>query len=234
MGKLFTINEYFKKVRPKYAQFEGHLLGIDAGVLLHQVPGGMISNLVNQLREQNALDKLQDVFEENARVRADMGYPPLVTPTSQIVGTQAVMNVLMGERYKAIPSEVKQYVRGFYGQPPAEISPELKQKAIGEETPIKDRPADHIEPEWEKAKAEAGPLAQSEEDVLSYVMFPPVAKEFFEWRAAGGGPDRSVVAAIAAALTVKPRAHHAPEQDGHRPPANHWKTAGRQRQLARR
>jgi pyruvate/oxaloacetate carboxyltransferase len=234
MGKLFTINEYFKKVRPKYAQFEGHLLGIDAGVLLHQVPGGMISNLVNQLREQNALDKLQDVFEENARVRADMGYPPLVTPTSQIVGTQAVMNVLMGERYKAIPSEVKQYVRGFYGQPPAEISAELKQKAIGEETPIKDRPADHIEPEWEKAKAEAGPLAQSEEDVLSYVMFPPVAKEFFEWRAAGGGPDRSVVAAIAAALTVKPRAHHAPEQDGHRPPANHWKTAGRQRQLARR
>jgi oxaloacetate decarboxylase alpha subunit len=137
----------------------------------------------------------------------------------------------MGERYKAIPNEVRQYVRGFYGRPPAPISEELKQKAIGDETPIQDRPADHIEPEWEKAKAEAGALAQSEEDVLSYVMFPPVAKEFFEWRAAGGGPDRSVVAAIAAALVVRPRAQQAAEHDGARPPQNHWKTAGRQRQV---
>src|SRR5436305_1391575 len=146
------------------------------------------------------------------RVRKHMGYPPLVTPTSQIVGTQAVMNVLAGERYKRATREVKQYFQGFYGHPPAPVNWEVQARVIDPEQPvITDRPADHIPPELERSKAEIGELATSEEDVISYTLFPQVARDFLQWRANGAAPQRELVAAIAAALTA--------DQPGQRPAA---------------
>ena len=200
---LAEVADYFSGVRRKYAAFESNIFGVDAAVLLHQMPGGMISNMVNQLREQGAEHRLPEVLEEMPRVREDLGFPPLVTPTSQIVGAQAVLNVLMGERYKIVSNEVRQYLAGFYGRPPAPINEEVRRKVLGKREPITDRPADHIEPELEKAKEEAAKLGgTSIEDALSYVLFPQPAKDFFEWRAAGGGPEKEVVAAIAAALAA--------------------------------
>src|SRR5579883_2739283 len=227
---LTSIADYFAQVRKKYAAFESESFGVDAGVLIHQMPGGMISNMINQLREQNALDRLNEVLEEMPRVRRDMGYPPLVTPTSQIVGTQAVINVLAGEPYKRVTREVKQYFQGFYGHPPAPVNPEVQAKVIDPDQPvITDRPADHIPPELEKAKEEIGALAHSEEDVLSYALFPQVARDFFEWREHGGGPEPALVAAIAAAVSAEQekRRSAAPTVNG----AGHsaWKMAGRER-----
>jgi len=149
------------------------------------VPGGMISNLVSQLEEQRALDRIHEVLDEIPKVRAELGYPPLVTPTSQIVGTQAVLNVLSGARYKLVPGEVKAYVRGLYGQPPAPIDPEIQKKIIGDEEPLTVRPADILEPGLAKAERESADFARSREDVLSYAMFPQVAKKFFEGRECG-------------------------------------------------
>lgn len=187
-------------IRQKYSSFEAGIAAVDVNVLQFQVPGGMLSNLVSQLRQQGAMDRYYDVLDEIPRVRADMGYPPLVTPSSQIVGTQATLNVMMGERYKVIPEEVKQYVRGYYGRPPAPISPELMKKAIGDEQPITCRPAEMLSPGWERAKTEISGLAKSEEDVLSYALFPQVAKPFFERRAKGMGGKEEIAAAIAAML----------------------------------
>lgn len=187
-------------IRQKYSSFEAGIAAVDVNVLQFQVPGGMLSNLVSQLRQQGAMDRYYDVLDEIPIVRADMGYPPLVTPSSQIVGTQATLNVMMGERYKVIPEEVKQYVRGYYGRPPAPINPELKKKAIGDEEPITCRPAEMLSPGWERAKTEIGNLAKSEEDVLSYALFPQVAKPFFERRSKGMGGKEEVAAAIAAML----------------------------------
>lgn len=187
-------------IRQKYSSFEAGIAAVDVNVLQFQVPGGMLSNLVSQLRQQGAMDRYYDVLDEIPKVRADMGYPPLVTPSSQIVGTQATLNVVMGERYKVIPEEVKQYVRGYYGRPPAPINPELKKKAIGDEEPIICRPAEMLSPGWEKAKTEIGSLAKSEEDVLSYALFPQVAKPFFERRSTGMGGKEEIAAAIAAML----------------------------------
>jgi len=167
------------------ARFESGLTTADIRVLLYQIPGGMLSNLVNQLREQGALNRYEEVLQELPRVRADLGYPPLVTPTSQMVGTQAVMNVLMGERYKIIPQEIKDYCLGMYGRPPAEIDPDVLKKAIGDQEPLTGRPADYLEPGWEKAAAEIGDLAESEEDIMSYACFPREAREFLELRRAG-------------------------------------------------
>ncbi|MCC6383148.1 MAG: pyruvate carboxylase subunit B [Dehalococcoidia bacterium] len=200
MAKLEELAAYFKGVRRKYWKFESGLLGVDAGVLSHQVPGGMISNLVGQLREQGAEAKLGQVLEENARVRADLGYPPLVTPSSQIVGTQAVLNVLTGKRYGSVTRETKNLARGMYGQTTVPIAPEVLQAILGDEQPIDHRPADDLPPEMEAAREEAGPLARDVDDVLSYVMFPQPAKEFLHWRSEGGGPERELVAAVAAAL----------------------------------
>ena len=138
----------------------------------------MISNFITQAQEQGQIDKLPAVLEEVPRVKADMGHPPLVTPSSQIVGTQAVFNVLLGERYKIVTNEVKDYFRGLYGKPPAPVDPEIQKKVIGDEEPIKDRPADHIAPGYQKAKEELGALYTKEEDVLSYALFPPQAKKF--------------------------------------------------------
>ncbi|OMH41130.1 sodium-extruding oxaloacetate decarboxylase subunit alpha [Desulfurobacterium indicum] len=179
---LAKMAKHFKEVRKHYQKYDMNFKGVDAGVLEHQIPGGMMSNLVNQLKEQGALDRLEEVLKEIPRVREDLGYPPLVTPTSQIVGTQAVLNVLAGERYKMITQETKNYVKGLYGKPPAPIKEEIIKKILGDEQPITCRPADLLEPELERRRKEIEGLARSEEDVLSYCLFPQVAKEFFEWR----------------------------------------------------
>jgi pyruvate/oxaloacetate carboxyltransferase len=232
LEQLTHLSNYFGEVRKKYAAFEGNVK-VDAGVLLHQVPGGMISNLVSQLREQGATDKLRAVLDEIPAVRADTGYPPLVTPTSQIVGTQAVMNAIFGKRYKQVTKETRALVLGQYGQTPAPIDAKILKLIAPDAKPITDRPADHIGPELKAARKEAGGLVKSDEDLLSYVLFPQVAQEFLEWRNAGGGIEHEVVAAIAAALTHdQPRAGPAATgaaADGHM--HNPWKMAGRQRAL---
>ena len=185
LAKLSEIAAYFGEVRKNYAKFESGFRGVDVRVLRYQIPGGMLSNLISQLREQGAADRYEEVLAEVPRVRKDLGYPPLVTPSSQMVGTQATLNVLLGERYKLIPQEVRNYIKGMYGRAPAEIDPELKKLAIGDEEPIDVRPADLLEPGFEAAKEEIGSLARGDEDIVSYAIFPPVAKEFFERRERG-------------------------------------------------
>jgi len=176
--------DMFRDVRNKYRKFDVLPPYPDVGVLLHQIPGGMITNFINQLREQNLEEKLDEVLKEVSRVREELGYPPLVTPTSQIVGTQAFMNVLHGERYKVVTKETKDYVKGLYGRPPAPIREEILRKILGDEEPIYDRrPADLLEPELPAVREEAKEAgARTEEDILSYALFPVVAREFFEWR----------------------------------------------------
>lgn len=184
---LKEISDYLKPLREK-AIDEGLLstkvLETDIEALMYQVPGGMLSNLVSQLKLQKAEDKYIDVLNEIPRVRADLGYPPLVTPTSQIVGTQAVMNVLSGERYKVVPKETKALVRGEYGKTPVVISDEIRKKIIGNEKVITCRPADKLQPALPKAELEIKQYKQQDEDVLSYVLFPQVAEEFFKFRQA--------------------------------------------------
>jgi pyruvate/oxaloacetate carboxyltransferase len=200
LDKLADIARKVGEVRKKYASFEAGVAPVDVNVLQFQVPGGMLSNLVGQLRQQGAMDKYYDVLDEIPRVRKDMGYPPLVTPSSQIVGTQATLNVILGERYKVIPEEVKQYFRGYYGKPPAPMDPVIQKLAIGNEEPITCRPADQLAPGWEAAKKELGGLATCEEDIMSYALFPQIAKPFLKRRAEGLGGRSEVAAAIAAAL----------------------------------
>lgn len=185
LGLLAEIAEYFAGVRKNYSSFDVSANIVDTNVLQYQIPGGMISNFMSQLAQQNALDRLSAVLDEVPKVRKDLGYPPLVTPTSQIVGSQAVLNVLAGERYKMITSEVKNYVKGLYGQSPGPIEPEIKKMIIGDEEVIMVRPADLLEPQLQVAKAEIAPYMETEEDVLSYVLFPAVAKKFLEERLAG-------------------------------------------------
>ena len=183
--KLQEITAYFREVRKKYWQYESDFTGVDTRVLINQVPGGMISNLSNQLKEQNALDKMDAVLEEIPRVRQDLGFPPLVTPTSQIVGTQAVLNVMTGERYKSITNEVKNYFLGQYGQSPSAVSETVKKLAIGDAEVISCRPADLLEPEMARLTAETERIAHSEEDVLTYAMFPDIGQTFLQERNAG-------------------------------------------------
>jgi oxaloacetate decarboxylase alpha subunit len=183
--KLFEIAEYFEKLRKTHGFKRGVTRINDMRVFDHQVPGGTISNLVTQLEEQKALYRLGEVLEEIPRVREDLGYPPLVTPTSQIVGTQAVLNVLTGERYKLVPGEVRDYIQGYYGRPPAPINQEIAKKILGDRTPITGRPADLLEPRMEKLRNELIGLVSSEEDVISYALFPQVARRFFEFRKSG-------------------------------------------------
>ncbi len=184
---LSKIAEYFRPLREKYIEsglLNPKVMGVDINTLLYQVPGGMLSNLVSQLKQQGKEDKFDEVLQEVPRVRADFGNPPLVTPSSQIVGTQAVLNVLMGERYKMISKESKALVKGEYGKTPVPISDEIKQKIIGDEEQITCRPADLIEPELDKIRNEMKEYLEQEEDVLSYALFPQVAKKFFEHRRA--------------------------------------------------
>ena len=182
---LQEIGMYFYEVRKKYHQFESEFTGVDTRVQVNQIPGGMISNLANQLKEQNALGRMTEVMEEIPRVRKDLGYPPLVTPTSQIVGTQAVLNVLTGKRYETITNEVKLYLQGGYGQAPGKVDKKLRRKAVGDQDVIEVRPADLLSPELAHLRKEIGELAKSDEDVLSYAMFPEIGRQFLEQREAG-------------------------------------------------
>jgi len=187
LTKLDEISRYFTPLREKYIKeglLDPKVLAVNANALIYQVPGGMLSNLISQLKKMGKPEKLQECLEEVPRVRADAGYPPLVTPSSQIVGTQAVMNVITGERYKMVTKEFKGLVRGEYGKTPVAIDPAFTKKIIGDETPITCRPADLIKPELEELKAKAAAYTQQEEDVLSYALFDQVATKFFEQRAA--------------------------------------------------
>ena len=180
---LAEIAEHFRAVRAKYADFDSPVSSqIHADIMESQIPGGMFSNLVSQLKQQKAEDKLEAVLNEVQAVRRDLGYPPLVTPTSQIVGSQATVNVLTGKRYAVIPMETRNYVMGLYGEPQGAIDGEVKKKVLGKKEPITCRPADLLKPGLEQARKDAGALAQSDEDVLSYALFPEIAKEFFNWR----------------------------------------------------
>ncbi len=187
LGLLSEISAYFAPLREKYIKngtLNTKVLGVNINTLRYQVPGGMLSNLISQLKEAGKEDKYLEVLEEIPRVRKDFGEPPLVTPSSQIVGTQAVMNVLSGERYKIVPKESKKIMLGEFGQSVMPFNEEIQKKIIGEETPISVRPADLIEPQLEQFEKECALWKQQDEDVLSYALFPKVAKEFFEYRQA--------------------------------------------------
>lgn len=184
---LAEIADYFRPIKEEALEkkvLNPKMLGVDIKTLLYQVPGGMLSNLVSQLKEQNAEEKYYDVLAEIPRVRKDFGEPPLVTPSSQIVGTQAVLNVLSGERYKMITKESKAILRGEYGQTVKPFDPEVQKKAIGDDTPITVRPADLLEPELKKIEAEMSEWKEQDEDILTYALFPQVAIDFFKYRAA--------------------------------------------------
>ena len=182
---LSDIAEYFRPLKEKYIDsslLDVKVMGVDVNALKYQVPGGMLSNLVSQLKQSNALDKYDEVLKEVPRVREDFGFPPLVTPTSQIVGTQAVLNVVMGERYKMVPKESKELVKGMYGKTPAPIPMEIIKKILGEEQPITCRPADLIAPELENIKEQIKEYIEKDEDVLLYGMLPQVAEKYFKLR----------------------------------------------------
>jgi len=218
LGILEEIADYFEEVRKNYAEFESDFKGVDINILKSQIPGGMISNMENQLREQNAIDKLEQVLEEVPRVRKDMGYPPLVTPASQIVGSQATLNVLTGERYKIITKETRGIVLGKYGKLPGPLDPGLLAKVTEDDKTIDCRPADLLEPEWKTVTTELGNEYTSEDDRLSYAMFPKVALKFFETRnhpmpvksapaSKASQPAQESAAPAPAATAVAPAAH---------------------------
>ncbi len=184
-ASFLPITEHFRSVRRKYRQFESEFTGVDAEILTSQIPGGMLSNLAAQLTEQNALDRIREVLDEVPRVRKEMGYPPLVTPTSQIVGTQATLNILTGERYKVITTETKNYFLGLYGRAPGPLDRDIMARAIGDDHPIKTRPADRLEPELDATRKDLPALATTIEDQLSFTLFPTIARDFFEAREKG-------------------------------------------------
>ena len=188
LAKLSEIAEYFRPLREEYIAsglLDQKMLGVDVNALIYQVPGGMLSNLVSQLKQSNASDKYEECLREVPRVREDFGFPPLVTPSSQIVGTQAVFNVLMGERYKMVPKESKALVKGEYGKTPAPISDEIYKKILGDEKPITCRPADLIAPELDSIREKIKDYIEQPEDVLSYALLPQVAENYFKLRKAG-------------------------------------------------
>lgn len=211
-------DEYFKSIRPKREPLKASGQFVDAGVLRHHIPGGMISNLRSQLDQQGALDRLDEVLDELPRVRADMGYPPLVTPTSQIIGIQSVLNVLGGKRYGMVTEETRRYVLGYYGRSPAKINPDVAKVILKGEKPITCRPADLLKPGLEEAAARLdAKLATSEEDILSYCLFPEVALGYFEWRALPEGKRPPIPADLERATaqqasqpTSQPANHPAP------------------------
>lgn len=184
LAQLNSLNADFKALRKKYAEFSSALVGVDVGCLQHQIPGGMLTNLESQLKNMKAFHRLDEVLQEAVQVRADMGYPPLVTPTSQMVGVQAVRNVLDGKRYKSVSKEIKAYCRGEYGRTPAPIDPEIQKQILGDEQPLTGRYADTLKPVVEDTRKKLGDLAKSDEDVLSYIAFPNLAEKFFEERKA--------------------------------------------------
>lgn len=183
LSLLREIADYFYAVRQKYSDFESQVNNqVRADILSSQVPGGMLSNLVAQLRQQKAESKLDAVMDEMPKVRKDLGYPPLVTPTSQMVGSQATLNVLTGKRYSVVSQETRNYLMGLYGESPGPVDAEVRKTVLGKKEPITCRPADLLKPGFERARQEIGNLASDDEDVLSYALFPEVAKEYFQWR----------------------------------------------------
>lgn len=187
LSLLSDIAEYFRPIKEKYVEtglLDIKVMGVDVNALIYQVPGGMLSNLVSQLKQAGKSDKYEEVLKEVPKVREDFGYPPLVTPTSQIVGTQAVMNVISGERYKMVPKESKALVKGEYGRTPAPIPEEIRKKILGEEEQITCRPADLLAPELENIKGQIKEYMEQDEDILSYALFPQVAESFFKYRQA--------------------------------------------------
>ncbi len=207
---LTEIKRYFEKIMEIYAPvFNPIAARLDTNVLVYQVPGGMLSNLVSQLVEQKAMDKYEEVLVEIPKVRKDLGYPPLVTPTSQIVGTQAVLNVITGDRYKMVPKEVKDYVKGLYGKPPAMIDPKVRLKVLCDEEPTTVRPADMLAPEYQNAKraVDALKLAKQEEDYLTYALYPQVALKFLQGAATEEQLiKKSPAAAVSAPINAEPMA----------------------------
>ncbi|MBP7071101.1 MAG: sodium-extruding oxaloacetate decarboxylase subunit alpha [Methanothrix sp.] len=207
---LTEIKRYFEKIMEIYAPvFNPIAARLDTNVLVYQVPGGMLSNLVSQLVEQKAMDKYEEVLVEIPKVRKDLGYPPLVTPTSQIVGTQAVLNVITGDRYKMVPKEVKDYVKGLYGKPPAMIDPKVRLKVLCDEEPITVRPADMLAPEYQNAKraVDALKLAKQEEDYLTYALYPQVALKFLQGAATEEQLiKKSPATAVSAPINAEPMA----------------------------
>jgi len=212
---LSEIAQYFRELREKYYDpmklIDPKAERVDASIIIHQIPGGMFSNLLSQLREQKAEHRLHEVLEEVPKVRKELGYPPLVTPTSQLVGIQAVMNVISGKRYSIVPKEIKDYVKGLYGKSPAPIDPKIKKKIIGDEQPITGRPADLLEPALNKIPEDVKPYIETEEDKITYALFPQIALDFFKKRKAKREDPKSGIlpeklaeleetAAIAAAL----------------------------------
>jgi pyruvate/oxaloacetate carboxyltransferase len=246
MELLNEIADYFRELREKYYDqlklIDSKSERVDTSILIHQIPGGMFSNLLEQLREQNALNRLKEVLEEVPRVRKELGYPPLVTPTSQLVGIQAVFNVLSGKRYSIVPNEIKDYVKGFYGKPPAPIDPKVKKKIIGDEEPIKRRPADLLEPALDKIPNDVRQYIESEEDKITYALFPQVAPEFFKRRKAkrestktGISPERIAELEKVAALSAAVAAYLASSREvkaliptRRKGPISSWVLAGRQ------
>ncbi len=221
LEKLKEVADYFRKVRKKYGSFESEYTNINADIIVTQVPGGMMSNLASQLKEQNALDKMEEVLYEVPQVREDFGFPPLVTPTSQIVGTQAALNVITGEKYKVVTSETKNYLKGYYGKPPAPINKEVQKSVLGGEEIITARPADLIEPELSKDYEEIKEYGLSPEDLLTYVLFSKIAVEFFKDRKEGKLPDYSKIESAGLALGPEQRTSvskeslpQCPETDG--------------------
>ena len=194
---LNEIAEYFREIREKFFDplklIDPKAERVDASIIVHQIPGGMFSNLLSQLREQKAEHRLKEVLEEVPKVRKELGYPPLVTPTSQLVGIQAVMNVLSGKRYGMVPNEIKDYARGLYGRPPAEIDPKIKKKIIGDEQPITVRPADMLEPALDRIPEDVKPLIETEEDKITYALFPQIAVDFFKKRKAKKTDPKAIV-----------------------------------------
>lgn len=178
LAAFTPVAEYFKEVREKHKDLFVATRGTDTDILRYQIPGGMYSNMVNQLKELGAADRLQEVLDEVPVVRKAMGYPPLVTPSSQMTGTQATMNVISGKRWKVVPKEIKSYFLGMYGQPPAEMDPDVRAQIIGDEQPVNGRPADSLEPELETSRKEIAPYLTQEEDLLTYILFPLIAKDF--------------------------------------------------------
>ena len=231
---LIKMADFFKNVRADFLK-DGTLdpisMATDTQCLNYQIPGGMLSNLISQLKMMNAIDKLDEALAETPKVRKDLGYPPLVTPTSQMVGSQAVQNVLAGERYKVVGKEIKAYCRGEYGRTPAPIDPEIQKKILGDTPLVEGRYADTLEPVFEKTKAELGATAKSDEDVLSYIAFPQVAMAFFKDREAGFPKKEEPKKAAAPAAAKAPELPPLPAWQGHvyytgvSAPAGHGYTA---------
>lgn len=182
LGQFRPINDYLKELRIKHADTESKLIGVDVGCLQHQVPGGMLSNLETQLKGMKLYDRLPEVLEEVTKVRADMGYPPLATPSSQMCGAQATFNIITGKRYTMMPNEMKDYCRGMYGKAPGPISEQMMEAALHGEAPMTNRPADNLAPGMETAKKEAGGYTRTEEDVITYALFSTVAVDMLKMK----------------------------------------------------